>query len=91
MIRTEAAPAGNRLGKGLMAGHDNKGLVIDRQLVLGDPHHHGLADQPPWHDIEVLATDDEPLGIDVSVEDLRGVIRLCRQRQESRQFFGMTI
>ena len=91
MIWAETVPAGNRLGKGLMAGHDNKGLVIDRQLVLGHSHHHGLADQPPGHGIEILTTDDKPFGIDIPVENLRGVVRLCRQRQKARLFFRMPI
>ena len=91
MIRAETAFAGNSLGKRLMAGHSNKRLIIDRQLVLGDSHHHRLADQPPGHCVEILTTDDEPFGIDVTIEDLRGVIRLRRQRQEARKFFRMKI
>ncbi len=74
-----------------MAGHGNKGLIIDRQLVLGDSHHHGLTDQPPGHRIEILTTNDEPFGVDISMEDLRGVVRLRRQRQEARKLLRMEI
>ena len=66
-------------------------LVVDHQFVLGHPHRDALADQPPGRRVEVLAVDHEPLGVDGAVDDLGGVERPCRQRDQVGPFLGMAI
>ena len=74
-----------------MPGRFHEGLIVDHQFILGHPHRDGLADQPPRRRVEILAVDHEPLGVDGAVDDLGGVERACRQRDEVGLFLGMTI
>jgi hypothetical protein len=66
-------------------------LIVDHKLILGHPHRDRLADQPPGRRVEILAVDHEPLGVDGPVDDLGGVERPRRQRDQVGPFLGVAI
>src|SRR5208282_2310740 len=70
VVRAVTPLADDAPGEESMACRGAERGVVDGQLVLGHPHRHGLAQQPPGRRVEVLPVDHEPLGIDGPVDDL---------------------
>ena len=91
MVVAETALSSHRSGKKAMAHCLDKRPVMDHQFIFGRPHRDWLADQSPGGRVEIVAIDDETLGVDRPVGDLRSVKGPCRQRQQVRLFLRMPI
>ena len=65
--------------------------TVDDQLVFGDPHGQHLPDVLPGHGILVLTVFDVAFAIDRTINHLRRVVGMARQRNQVRLLFRVQL